>query len=376
MLRLAQTETEIFDELKANTDREQFLDMQERGIYDQFLSIQAASLAHDQRIADEWVRQTNLVTATDSEYIKKLATPLYVWRTSSWSLVILTFRRARNQLGEVINADDINIPANTIIEAGTLNPKEYITIEDAWIYEGEDYCKLVGRSVNPGVSSAVLPNQLTIISKNAIPDVTVTNEQSSWGGYDEETTDEIKKGALSSRMLFDKVTDAGIRNQMAAILGIPQWRYNLVDNYVGPGTGAIYFDTDVDEEMELIQKRVELAEGIMKYVGDVEELPVKFKLEFAVAQKGDILPNVRDQLRIDGNTAFLKFVTRNGVGQKFYLSHAASWLVYSLEFQYKLYSVKITHDADENICDADGNIMLEDNQVIRPTSVVVSIDAS
>lgn len=376
-LQLAQTEQEIFDELKNNVDMDKFLiNMQERGILDQFLSIEAATLSRDQQISENWWNQNTLPNASDIDVVKRLATPLYVWRTANWASVVLTIRRKRDSNGQVINTGDIQIPSGLLVETNVSNPKQYMVLMETWIYEGEDYCRVLARSLYPGSEYMVAPGDLTVISKNLISDVTVTNEQTSWGGWDEETIDEIRQGALSARLSFDKVTEFGIKTQLHTDFGVTPERYNLVNTHVGPGSGAVYFDTDSDDEMKVLQDNLKLAYGILKHVGDVEIIPLYFDFDIGVAQRGDVLPNIRDQMKKDIAAAFLSFVLYNGVGKKLYLTSAANYIINYLEYKYDFASVVIKSDADSTITDVNGNIILEENQVIRVMGVVINIDTS
>lgn len=369
----ARTEDEIRQSLIDRGDYTNFIsstEFQERGRLDIQYSCLGAEISEFERDIEEITNESDLIKATDYQNVVNLASPFYVASQASKSQVILTFTRDKDVEGDIL------IPEGTYVENPDINPIQYQTVSDAWLYHGQDTVKVLARSVKAGLDTMVKANTLTVITNNIVENVTVNNAIESWGGRDAEDIASIKRGALSAKYSMEKGNRRAIVKALNDI-GIDYWRYNLSEHEFGEGTGAFFLDTNNPEELRDAQLAIEQVVGFGIYRVYQIATPLEFDMTFdiEVSSETDLLPNVRDQLKIDLEEAFRNIVLANGVGQKLVISRVVNELFDALLSKYELTSIEIDTSNYTDRKDEKGNIVLESYEVIKVANVTVNIDA-
>lgn len=373
LLVLSKTEEEYRDALIDRGDYYNFISsaqFQEKGRIDLQYSTLAAEMSEFEADMELIANETDLVSATEYENVVDLASPFYMAIQAASSKVVLTFTRASDFEG------DIEIPVGTYVETADINPIQYQTVSTVWLYHGQNTVKVIAKSVKTGADTMVVASDLSVVTNNIVDNISVTNALESWGGHDAEDSASVKRGALSAKYTMERGNRRALVGALGEI-GIDYWRYNLVEHEYGEGSGAFYLDSENEEELEDATTVIENVRGFGIYQRYDLATPLEFDMTFdiEISSETDLLPNVRDQLKIDLEEAFETFVTTNGVGQKLIISKAINYIYDQLLDTYELSDIEIDTSSYTDKLDEKGNIILESYEVIKIANVTVNINA-
>jgi hypothetical protein len=310
---------------------------------------------------------SSLVTVplTEETILENLAAP-FVSRSMKKSSYVI------QRLVRTEGVGDIVIPQGTIFENPALNPEYYQSAEAKTMYVYQDVIDILLVSTNSGKDTMIGKNYLTVCQ--AIQGFDTYNPDVSWGGEDQESAWDLKQDALLARYSMEKGTQYAIKSALLNY-GLAEEEYNLVEWEFGYGTFAVYVDTTVDKIVDEIQTLLDgvEAKGIYSVVKKIT--PVDFIFNFKIILSGfkDLLPEERNSLKADMEEAFKTFVSRNGVGQKYYQSQAIHYLLEELMAKYKLSDIHILTDDYPSKVDNNGNINIEDYEKINVQDVIINI---
>ena len=162
-----------------------------------------------------------------------------------------------------VSSTPVSIAENVIVR--TENNIQYRTIEEINIPVGESECTVQAIAVNPGVSSKVGANTLTIVVSDLDTNLSVNNPLASSGGKDEYTDDEYRELLLVWPLIHLKGSEEAYMNYFANFDGIDG--YKLVPNWDGSGTMKIILDPGTTYQLNLAYN--ELQESITQATEDI-----------------------------------------------------------------------------------------------------------
>lgn len=340
----------------------------EQGRTGLLFSVLASEITEWETIIENFEAQYTLVTATEEAAIQNIAAPLYQRQYATSAKIILTFTRSG------ANTDsDIKIPMNTIVETAGMNPIQFSTIEDAWIYHGGTSTEVLAFAVEPGTDSMVFTGELSVVSSE-VAGVTVNNKTGSWGGVDDESIDVVRQKALQVRYELERCTTYSMRIALAEY-GLTPPEYNIVEYEFGFGTVGIYIDTTIEnviDEVEDITNR-EKAAGI--YVVCNMATPVSLNFSFAIelSTEDNLPPNQRDSLMADVKKSFEYYIANNGVGQDLIIHALITQLYRDLVDNYQISDIEVTSNAYQDRIDESGNIAVENFEVLKIDTISFDI---
>ena len=341
----------------------------EQGRIGLMFSTLAAEFQLWETIIEAYYNQFNLITATVEEAIINIAAPLYARHPATPSKVILKFTKTGD-----INESDIHLPIGTRVETTGSNPIQYITIEDAYLYEGQEWTKVLARSVDYSADSHVWAEEISIMVSD-IDGVEVINEQDAWGGKDDEPVETVRNRALGVRPELERGTPLALRNAMKDY-GLENYEFHISEYYYNNGTLGVWIDTLSDEVLEEVSTLLnrERGAGIYCITEKATRLYMPFSIQVQLAMDHDILPQQRDRLRLEIKQAFIEFVEQNGVGENLVLKKGEHFIIQKLINFYEIYDLNITSDVVSTRQDEYGSIQISDYEVIKPESVSVTIE--
>lgn len=367
---MVKTEDEIYQSLWDKSDYAgvvKKIDKQEYGKLDMQYSLIAAEMYEFDQRMDDYNSNNSLINATDEDAIREHARPFYFGYTKTPSQIILKISRDVNN----IVSGDIFIPRGTYVETQQFNPIQYVTAEDRYLFAGQNFIRVRAFSAGLGLNTMVEAGDIQVVSGNAVKGITVTNEQASWGGHDDEDPDNIKRNALGARYEFEKVSKIALDGAMNS-LGIPEYRYNLSEFAYGNGSGAVYINSEIEEEVQQIADYLRFAFGIYHKIEMATEVEVSAEFDVVIASSTDLLPNIRDSFKLDFANTYKQGVLENGVGIDLREAKIRNYLFDNLT-QYEMADIKMTVSGPNKSMDENGNIYLEDYEVLKVVNVVVNI---
>jgi hypothetical protein len=316
-------------------------------------------------VLDNYKQEGFLQTAVVADDIIKLAAPLHYQTPALPSKVVVKFYWV-NGATKV----DTTIPFGQVIQTVDSPPIQYRTMSSVVLYADAEYVLVSARSIDTGLDTMVPAEYITV---SGLSGINVINDGESWGGADIEDPKSVRQNAISARFSMEKGTSNSFGLELSR-LGIQDYQYNLVDLCFGNGTFALYIDTTVDEFIdEIIERIMQIkAAGIYGVIEKVEVVPFTFDFYIEVASKNDITPDKRNSLIQDLTGALTDFVTYNGVGQTVVISVLTHYLLDELTDKYNLFDLNINTSTFQYLRDSNGNIVLQDDQILQVTEITVT----
>lgn len=332
----------------------------------------AAELVGWEQFLDNYDKESYIQTAEIEDSILKLSEPLHYQTPALPSDVMLKFYWDSDY--EYADREDTIIAFGQLAQTADSDPTQYATTERVVLYRDAEAVWVRGRSLDSGIDTMVPSDYLTKVSPE-IDGVKVINPEESWGGADAEDAETVRTRALGARYAYEKGTSTSIDLELSK-MGVLNYQYNLVDNLYGYGTFALYVDTESDEFLEEISDKIEeiKASGIYATIDMVTIVPFTFNFAINVVSAHDITPEERDQLKKDLTSYTATFVEQNGVGQDITLSHLVYYLLSELVDEYNFFDINIDTSTYETRRDSNGNILLEDNEKLEITDIVINIE--
>ena len=313
--------------------------------------------------------QRNLVTATDEDVIENQASLFTDRYYASQSNVILRFYR-----NEVTG--DIDIPINLVAETAAIKPIQYFVVEGKRLYDGEPFVDVQCLSVESGAATKVNEGELCILPIQ-IEDLIISNPEPSYGGRDDQTIEEMRSAALTSRYKLEHGTETAIKSAILEY-GLESYEFALVDRAFGNGSFAVYLniesDTVVEEVINIVHR--EKAEGVYAVIEKSEPLYCIFDFKIHLAQTQDMLQSEIDQLRLKIEDLFTDYIEKLPIGEDLIISKAVYFLFQGLYGfrEDNVSDMHITTDSWLTKQDEHGNIILDDNEKISLESLKITIE--
>lgn len=365
---MARTPTEVLTSLYNRAISNNFITAAfEQGRIGLLFSVIAAELQYWEEVIERYTNQFNLFSATEDEAILLLSAPLRPQLPSVRGSVILKFTRQEGITGDIL------VPIGTIVETAGLNPIQYNTIEDVYLYSGQDVVSTLAMAMLPGSDSKVYANELEILV-SPISGVSVINEHDSWGERDAEYIEDVRLNALSTRYELEHGTTLSIRNKIRDY-GLEEYEFNLEEYSYGYGSIGLWVDT-TDENVLLSIKNIverEKPSGTYLICEMAEQVEIPFYIQVRLAMDYDIPPQQRDSLIARVEESLRRFILQNGVGQDLIVNKATHFIIEDLVDEYEIYDLDITSGITNEAQDDSGDIPIERYQVLKIQSISVSV---
>ncbi|MFZ3130698.1 MAG: baseplate J/gp47 family protein [Desulfosporosinus sp.] len=366
------TPTEILESLFSHAVQEGLLTSTSfrRGRFGVLFAALASEMGNWEGFIQESMNEGYLVSATDGDNVEKIAAPLRYRAPAKPSKTTLVFSW---DIPYEERTADITIPLFQIIETVGIDPIQYVTMQESILYKEEEYIRVKAQSRLTGHDTYVGEETLTVMEPR-IQEISVINEEESWGGSDQESIEELRTNAMIARYALEKGTKGALEWAMREE-GFYTNNYNLVENKNGHGNFAIYVDTTIDEEVEYLKKQLfkEKAAGIYMICQKATPLYVDFNFIIKIANDSDLTPKERQTLKQDIAQAFTNFIGYNGVGKKIMMSKATHYIYEAILEKYDIYDIQIDPLNLGQDVDEDNNILLEDYEVAKINTINVEV---
>lgn len=327
----------------------------------------AAEIVGWEQVLDNYDKERYLQTAQIEDNIVKCAEPHHYRTPALPSDVMVRIYWDTNY----VDKTTLVIPFGQIIQSADADPTQYATIERTVLYADAEYVWVRARSIKAGNDTMVPADYLTSLSP-AITGVKAINLEQSWGGADTEDIEQVRSRALGARYAYEKGTTSSIDLELSKI-GVLSYQYNLVDNQYGYGSLAVYVDTTSDEYLSEIEEKIKeiKACGVYETVDKALIVPFIFNFGVKVVSEHDITPEERDNLKKDLANATIEYIKLNGVGKNIIISHLSHTLLDNLLDKYNFFDLHIDTSTYAGRRDSNGNIILDVNEKLEITDVVV-----
>lgn len=251
-------------------------------------------------LLQSYANQFTLATATDRVLVENLASQYANRRLASKAKVILTFYRLEGY------TESIQIPAGFAVRAAGSGNIIFKTVETVFLWKGIQSVSVLAYSLNSGAKYNVEANTLTIFANQEFNGrVAVTNLESAFGGYNDESISHLRERAQGFRYERD-ATLQDINRQLYEI-GIGPHRY-LAEEYIdGPGTYQICIDTDSESEFnDIIQKldyrrhygvKAVYVRATRMYIDMYITVDIAHTIDYNPTQKNTIYNNINDAIQ-------------------------------------------------------------------------------
>lgn len=211
------------------------------------LSAIASELNTTLSLIRSYMNQYTIATCTDKVMVENMARMFAVRRLSSKSKVIVEFYRLDPNLGT------IKIPAGFAIGSTTDSKIKFKTISDVFLWKGMQSVSVLAYSINSGSQNNIDAGVLNKFQSNGYnTSIAVINPEPAFGGFDDESIENLRKRATGFRYDRDG-TEFNIK-QLLYMCGVPQYRYHLEEYVDGAGTYLVCLDATSDNEFEDVQK--------------------------------------------------------------------------------------------------------------------------
>jgi len=320
-----------------------------------------------EQVLENYDSESHIQTAKIPDNIIKLSEPLH-YQTPALPSDVMVRIYWDNTFEDRVHTV---IPFGQIIQSVDSDPIQYAAVERIVLYDDAEAIWVRARSLKKGANTMVPPNYLTALSP-PIQGVKCNNPEESWGGADAESPETVRTRALGARYAYEKGTSSSIDLELSKI-GVLSYQYNLVDNIYGYGTMALFVDTNSDEYIEEIEDKIKeiKAAGIYETVEKAKIIPFIFNFGVKVVSDKDITPEERDNLKKDLSKETIEYVKLNGVGKKIVISHLSHYLLEKLLDKYNFFDIHIGTSTYSTRRDDNGNILLEVNEKLEITDVII-----
>lgn len=322
-------------------------------------------------LMDEYVSQFSLETVTDEALLESLLKPYIIRRIASNSKVILEFTR------DPTYNESIIIPAGFKVSTLGSNPIIFETVEDLYMWKGLKKAKVVAYCDEAGSIYNVEANTITyFVDSDYRAELTVTNNESAWGGRDDEPLEDARQRALSSSMRYLREgTYQDIINQIYE-LGIENRYFNIIEQYEGYGTVLISLDIDNNYEYEDIKEELNYnrVTGIKYTFEKTERIYLNMLVNVLLTGEKNLTYGESQALYKeieDGIEGY--FVTIMKVGEALSINYLKSYLIQQISPEFKLlnFDIKITN---EDLEVEDNNIKINQIQNIYPNKITTILN--
>lgn len=333
-------------------------------------SVIAAEFEGWETVLDNYKNETFLSTAVLVDSIVALCEPLYVKSESKPSDVIVGFRW-KTTVSEEDKTDTV-IPFGQIITTADEDPIEYMTIERKVLYKTSTVIYTRARSVESGAHTMVGSLYISKINPD-ITNVEVWNDNPSWGGKDEETTDSIKNNALATRYTLGTGTQDHIKLSLSNA-GLPSSDYNILDQAYGYGTFCIYIRTENDEQISEISELIAdvRSEGIYSECLQATQMDTTMDIVSSFSREKNFTPEEYNLMIASIQGYVLTFIEDNGVGNKVYVNKLKHYILETFKDD-DMYEVDITFTSDIAV-DYLGNAVISPEEYLNVTSMNIELE--
>lgn len=198
-------------------------------------------------LIESYLGQFTLQTCTDKVLVENMARLFVVRRFASKSKVVLTFTRDEGYDASV------KIPANFAVQCVTDSKIIFKTIQDVFLWKGNKSVSVLAYSIQSGSNYNVEANTLTRFQDNGFNSViSVTNREPAYGGYDDESIDDLRNRVSGFRYERNGTFEDIQRQLMNE--GYPYDKWLLIPPEDEYGKYTICIDTDADSEFEDIKR--------------------------------------------------------------------------------------------------------------------------
>ena len=248
-------------------------------------------------------QQFTIQSATDRIVIENLSSLFANRRVSSKSKVLLTFYRLEGYTSTA------RIPAGFAVRSSESSTIIFKTINEVYLYKGEQSVSVMAYSVNSGSKNNVEAGTLTIFANNQFNgSIAVTNNEPSYGGYDDESIQHLRNRSLGFRYERD-ATLQDIERQLYQA-GILRNKYYAKefdnDDY---GSYLLCIDTNSESAFEDVVSRLKYRKNYGIHANYVKAMKIYVDMYITIktASNVDYTPHEKNQIYNTINTAVQNF---------------------------------------------------------------------
>lgn len=315
-----------------------------------------------------YMSQFALSTSTDKIMVENMARMFAVRRLASKSKVVLEFYRISD------DNSTLKIKAGFKVGATSDSKIAFRTISDAYIWKGTQSTTVIAYSVSSGAKNNVAAGILNKFEQNGYnTKVAVINPEPSFGGYNDESIEALRKRATGFRYDRD-----GTQYNIQQILyqnGVPRHKYTLLEYSDGPGTFQICIDTTSDAELEDIQKSIMYRHFIGIKPTFIRATRVYLNIYVAITTTGikDYTPLEKQTIYNHVNTRIQRFFAAYCVvGADLNVSRLKAAL-YSELSSYEIEDITLSFDHGI-VVDNQNKIKIPDTYRVYPNKIITDIN--
>ena len=272
------------------------------------LSAIASELNTTLSLIRSYMNQYTIATCTDKVMVENMARMFAVRRLSSKSKVIVEFYKLDENLGT------IKIPAGFAIGSTTDSKIKFKTISDVYLWKGMQSVSVLAYSITSGKQNNVDAGVLNKFQSNGYNTaIAVINPEPAFGGFDDESVENLRKRATGFRYDRDG-TEYNVK-QLLYLAGVPQYRYNLQEHIDGPGTFLICLDATSDNEFEDVRRSFNYRHyfGIKPIFVRATRVYINIYVAIATTGQQDYTPLEKQQIYNNVNNRVQEFFAVNCV---------------------------------------------------------------
>lgn len=301
-------------------------------------------------LIETYLGEFDIYTSTDKILVENIARLFVTRRFASKSKVVLTFYR----LGGYESS--VKIPMNFAVQSEVDSKIIFKTLQDVYLWKGMQKVSVVAYSIQSGALYNVDAQTLTQFEDNGFNEfIGVTNLEPSYGGYDDETIEDLRSRVIGFRYERDG-TLAHIQRQLMDE-GFTYDKWTLIEPEDEYGMYKICIDVDAEQEFEDIKRILAYRHipGITQIFKRATRLYVDMNIVIHTTGNKDYTASEKDNMYTIVNESIQRFFTVNCVlGQSLNVRNLNAYLISSLS-EYNITSIDIIFDDGITLT---GNLLL------------------
>lgn len=343
----------------------------EKGRLGLLFSVFAAEMENLIGILHEYTNQFGIDTITDPTLLNSFLKQYIIRGEQTRSKVVLEFTR------EAGFNENIIIPQEFIVRQGTGNGAIFQTAEDLFLWKGVTkaivvaYCMEVGSEFNVGANTLTYFEDEEYKSK-----LSVTNPEPAWGGRDDEDLEDARNRALNFRYKREG-TVAHIIDQIEEFSNLTYHEYNIIEYIEGYGSVGIILLADNPYEYEDLKTDLEQNKiaGINYQFIKGKNIYADLNVIITIGGDRDLTPTEDQEVYNTVDEVIRDFFGMGVImGRDVNLGVLQNALNSSLASAYREVLTVEVSVAEDNLVPVNNNILVENNEIIRPNRIVTNIN--
>ena len=301
-------------------------------------------------LIETYLGEFDIHTSTDKILVENIARLFVTRRFASKSKVILTFYRLEGY------DSSVKIPMNFAVQSEVDSKIIFKTLQDVYLWKGMQKVSVIAYSIQSGSLYNIEANTLTQFEDNGFNEyIGVTNLEPSYGGYDDESIEELRDRVVGFRYERDG-TLPDIQRQLMDE-GFTYERWAIIEPEDEYGTYTICIDVDAEQEFEDIKRLLTYRRipGITQVFKKATRLYVDMNIVIHTTGNKDYTASEKDDIYTIINESVQRFFTANcTLGQSLNVRNLNAYLISSLS-KYNVTSIDIIFDDGITL---NGNLLL------------------